>query len=66
MLDIKYEHYVFKLYILTGIRSVIVGECSSGDTAIFAILSRKKKKKRGSITSAVCYLVPLLIIASVI
>ena len=65
MLDIKYAHYIFKLYMLTGIRSVIVGECSSGETAIFAILSRKKKK-HGSITSAVCYLVPLHIKASVI
>ena len=45
----------------------MVGECSSGDTDFFfVILSTRKKKKPGSKTSAVSYLVPLHIKASVI
>ena len=35
------HNYSFKLYMLTGIRSVVVGECSSGDIAIFAISLEK-------------------------
>ena len=35
-------NFIFLLYILAGEKTVTVGECSSGDIAIFQILSRKK------------------------
>ena len=35
-------NFIFLLYSLAGERTVTVGECSSGDIAIFLILSRKK------------------------
>ena len=34
-------NFIFLLYSLIGERTVTVGECSSGDIAIFLILSRK-------------------------
>ena len=34
-------NFIFLLYILAGVRSVTVGERSSGDIAIFLIVSRK-------------------------
>ena len=37
-------NFIFLLYILTGEKTVTVGECSSGDMAIFQILSREKKE----------------------
>ena len=36
-------NFIFLLYILAGERTVTVGECSSGDIAIFLILSRKNE-----------------------
>ena len=39
-------NFIFLLYILAGENTVTVGECSSGDIAIFQILSRKKKNWR--------------------
>ena len=50
-------NFIFILYSLAGERTVTVGECSSGDIAIFLILSRKKMKT-GAITSAGFYIVP--------
>ena len=35
--------FIFLLYSLAGERTVTVGECSSGDIAIFLILSRKNE-----------------------
>ena len=43
-------NFIFLLYSLAGERTVTVGECSSGDIAIFLILS--KKMQTGAITSA--------------
>ena len=43
-------NFIFLLYSLAGERTVTVGECSSGDIAIFLFLSRKMKT--GAITSA--------------
>ena len=45
--------------------TVTVGECSSGDIAIFLILSRKKTKT-GAITSAGFYIVPYYVRGRVI
>ena len=53
-------NFIFHLYSLAGERAVTVGECSSGDFAIFLILSRKKKKT-GAITSAGFYIVPYIL-----
>ena len=50
-------NFIFILYSLAGERTVTVGEYSSGDIAIFLILSRKKKKT-GAITSAGFRIVP--------
>ena len=36
-------NFIFLLYILAGEKAVTVGECSSGDIAIFLILSRKNE-----------------------
>ena len=36
-------NFIFLLYSLAGERTVTVGECSSGDIAIFLILSRKNE-----------------------
>ena len=36
-------NFIFLLYSLAGERIVTVGECSSGDIAIFLILSRKNE-----------------------
>ena len=36
-------NFIFLLYSLAGGRTVTVGECSSGDIAIFLILSRKNE-----------------------
>ena len=36
-------NFIFLLYSLAGERTVTVGECSSGDIAIFLILSGKNK-----------------------
>ena len=49
-------NFIFLLYSLAGERTVTVGECSSGDIAIFLILSRKMKT--GAITSAGFYIIP--------
>ena len=49
-------NFISLLYSLAGERTVTVGECSSGDIAIFLILSRKMKI--GAITSAGFYIVP--------
>ena len=49
-------NFIFLLYSLAGERTVTVGECSTGDIAIFLILSRKKMKT-GAITSALPYYV---------
>ena len=35
-------NFIFLLYSLAAERTVMVGECSSGDIAIFLFLSRKK------------------------
>ena len=50
-------NFIFLLYSLAGERTVTVGECSSGDIAIFLILSTEKTKT-GAITSAGFYIVP--------
>ena len=52
-------NFIFILYSLAGERTVTIGEGSSGDIAIFLILSRKMKT--GAITSAGFYLVPYYI-----
>ena len=52
-------NFIFLLYILAGERTVTVGECSSGDIAIFLILSNKKIKT-GAITSAGFYISTIL------
>ena len=56
---------IFLLYILAGEKTLTVGECSSGDIAIFLILSRKKMKI-GAIASAGFYIVPYYVRGRVI
>ena len=58
-------NFIFILYILAGEKTVTVGECSSGDIAIFQILPGKKKKT-GAITSAGFYIVPYYVRGRVI
>ena len=41
---VKCYVFIFLLHMWAVFRSVMVGECSSGDIAIFIILSRKNKK----------------------
>ena len=40
------HNFIFLLYILAGEKTVTVGECRSGDIAIFLILSRKNENWR--------------------